>query len=255
MERGPGRAPAGEGCGGRRRHHHRNHAVPRRAYPRDPARPRGPPRQLRRDGLLHRRRRGGQAHEARPARHVQARHRHDGADEAAARRARLQGLLGGGPDVDAAPAAAHPEVRPRQGPGPAQLLPVHAVLARRLRRQRRGDGRIPRGNLRLRPAPRPRRHPRARRADRIRRNRPLPSRPARPHHHRPRRHPRPGGARGHRRPDPDARLCAFGGHRALRRGDPRPRGPRPARAAGLRRRPRRAPRHRRLFPQERRDED
>ena len=177
-------------------------------------------------------------------RHGQARHRRDGPHQAAARRAHPGGGQRQVADGDAAPAAAHPALPPRQGAGPARLVPDHAVLAGRLGRQRRGDGALPRLALRRRSdwrgAPWPRRSSiprsasttRASRADRDPRRRPARAR----------------RAEGDGRPAHHARLRALRRHRALRRGDRGAGGARPAGHPGLRLRPRLAPGDRGLFP-------
>ncbi len=188
--------------GGGRRPHHRQHALPRGARPRHPPRPAGPPRQLRRDRRLHGGERGGDADPARRPRHGQARHRRDGPHQAAARRAHPGGGQRQVADGDAAPPAAHPALPPRQGAGPARLVPDHAVLAGRLGRQRRGDGALPRLALR-----RPQRLARRRRGrtGRVPRGRPLPPPPCRAHRDPRRRPARTRRAEGDGRPP---RSCA-----------------------------------------------
>ena len=143
MGREPGRAGAGPRCGGPCRYRGGEPSVHRGTSDRHPAQPAGRARPRR---CLRGRDRGPvgrQADQDGRSGHGQARLGRDGLPEEAARRQSAFGLVGAEADDALAPPAQDPALHPRQGAGPARLVPVDAVLAGRVGRQHRADGAVP----------------------------------------------------------------------------------------------------------------
>ena len=207
---------------------------------------RGPPRRLRRDDRGDRRPADRAAHPDGRPRHVEAGFGRDAASQEAARVGQALGVVGREADEAPAPAAQDPEVHPRQGAGPAGLVPDHAVLAGRIGRQRRGDDPLPRLALFERPGLA---HHACRRADRLPRRGPLPPGPAgAADRHGSGGTARSEGAGGDGRASDAAVLPPGFGHGALRRRHPRLRGEGDSLHPGLRRRSRRAAGDRGVLP-------
>jgi hypothetical protein len=238
MGRNSGRARACEGRDPARRHRGGEPALPRRAHRRDPPRASGPPPAVRRDGRRDRRYLDREPHEDGRPRHGQARVGGHGDPEEAEAQDQAD-ILGRKPDEDPAAAPADPPLHPGQGAGPARLLPRHAVLARRVRRQRARDDPLPRLALFRESCLG---QGRGEGAGRLPRGRALPPGPARQRDRHGRGRPALSGqSQGDRRSPDAALLHPRLRRRPLRRRHPRVRGEGRALHSRLRGRARRAP--------------